>query len=120
MADEGHLAVRFSESEPDINGIDSLGSMTQIQIETERLLLRRWKLEDIAPYSEICADPDVMRWIGSGGTQTPEQAAAAIDWFEKEWMRDGYGLFAVVSKQTGKFVGFTGLSRPDFLPAALC
>jgi RimJ/RimL family protein N-acetyltransferase len=88
-------------------------------IKTERLLLRRWQADDVAPFAEICADPDVMRWIGKGETRTPEQCAAAVERFEHDWSDHGFGLFAVELRETGRFIGFIGLSIPEFLPELL-
>jgi RimJ/RimL family protein N-acetyltransferase len=36
----------------------------EIQLETERLLLRMWREDDFEAYAEICADPEVMRYLG--------------------------------------------------------
>lgn len=88
-------------------------------VETDRLLLRRWFDKDHSPFAEICADPDVMRYIGNGSTRTAEQASKAITKFETEWLEKGYGLFAVEHKQTGALIGFTGFSQPGFLPEIL-
>ncbi len=33
------------------------------EIETERLLLRRWQDKDLEQYARMCADPEVMRFI---------------------------------------------------------
>jgi len=35
-------------------------------LETRRLVLRRWRQEDIALLAAINGDPEVMRWIGTG------------------------------------------------------
>ncbi|APX18018.1 GNAT family N-acetyltransferase (plasmid) [Phaeobacter inhibens] len=94
-------------------------AMLQHTINTERLLLRGWKPDDHAPFAAMCADPDVMRYIGNGKTRTADDAARYIASFEKEWNERGFGLFAVESKQTGELIGFTGLSWPDFLPEVL-
>jgi len=67
----------------------------------------------------MCADPDVMRYIGTGKTRTADDAARYIASFEREWDERGFGLFAVEAKQTGDFIGFTGLSWPGFLPEVL-
>ncbi len=85
-------------------------------IDTDRLRLRRWKQEDHAPFAAMCADPDVMRYIGNGATRTAKQSSRAIGRFENEWNERGFGLFAVEAKQTGDLLGFTGLSWPDFMP----
>lgn len=93
--------------------------MAEPSIYTKRLHLRRWRPEDRRPYAAICGDPDVMRYIGNGSTQTPEQASKAIAAFETEWAEKGYGLFAVELQETGKLIGFAGLSWPGFLPEVL-
>ncbi|MEM9684410.1 MAG: GNAT family N-acetyltransferase [Pseudomonadota bacterium] len=89
------------------------------RIETERLILRRWRDEDAEPYAEICADPEVMRWIGNGTTRTAEESAAAIERFEQTWERRGFGPFAVELRRTGRLIGFNGFLSPDFLPEIL-
>lgn len=93
--------------------------MAPQRINTERLILRRWKLEDHAPFAEICGDSEVMQFIGDGSLRTAEQASQSILRFEREWDEKGYGLFAVEEVQTGDLLGFTGLSWPNFLPEVL-
>jgi RimJ/RimL family protein N-acetyltransferase len=85
-------------------------------ITTGRLLLRRWSAEDIEPFAAMCSDAEVMRYIGSGSTRTPEQAARAIQAYERQWDARGYGLFAVELLDRNRLIGFAGLSEPDFLP----
>ncbi|MEM7225607.1 MAG: GNAT family N-acetyltransferase [Pseudomonadota bacterium] len=93
--------------------------MTSPTIETERLLLRRWKAQDLQPYAALCADPEVMRWIGNGATQSAEHCATAIAGFEANWHDRGFGLFAVALRDTGRFIGFVGFMSPTFLPEVL-
>lgn len=93
--------------------------MEDRQLETERLRLRRWRNDDHNSFAAICADPDVMRFIGDGSTRTAEEASCAIAHFEKEWDERGFGMFAVELRRTEEFIGFTGLSRPDFMPELL-
>ena len=64
----------------------------------------------------MCGDPEVMRYIGSGATRTREQARASIHAYEREWEAKGHGLFAVELLEDGRFLGFTGLAEPTFLP----
>jgi RimJ/RimL family protein N-acetyltransferase len=90
--------------------------MSDVSINTIRLRLRRWRAEDIEPFAAMCGDPDVMRHIGSGAIQTHEQASRSIHEFEREWEDKGYGLFAVEKRDTEEFIGFAGLSEPNFLP----
>ncbi len=88
-------------------------------LETSRLVLRRWREQDIAPMTAINAEPEVMRWIGRGTTITADQTQMAIERWEREWSREGFGLFAAELKKTGELTGFVGLSVPTFLPEVM-
>lgn len=93
--------------------------MEQQPLKTNRLNLRRWRKEDHGPFAAICADPEVMQFIGDGSTRTAEQASRGIAHFENEWEEKGYGLFAVELRETNELIGFTGLTHPDFMPELL-
>ncbi|NJC72153.1 GNAT family N-acetyltransferase [Planosporangium thailandense] len=88
--------------------------MTTVQ--TARLVLRRWRSDDVAVMAEINADPEVMRWIGDGAVSDHDRTAAGITACEREWDEHGFGLFAVEVRRTGELAGFTGLAVPTFLP----
>ncbi len=88
-------------------------------IDTSRLVLRRWRDDDVAGMAAINADPAVMRWIGDGSVRDEHQTRAAIDAAEREWDEYGFGLFAVEVRATGELAGFTGLSVPEFLPEVM-
>ncbi len=86
-----------------------------VEIGTERLLLRRWQEEDLEPYARICADPEVMRYMGRepmSGEQSEEQVARFI----RHWEEYGFGLWAVEEGASGAFVGRIGLMRHDDWP----
>lgn len=87
-----------------------------MSLRTERLLLRRWRFDDIEPFAAMCRDPEVMRYIGAGNTRTRQQTEKSIEAFEREWDERGFGLFAVEILENKAFIGFTGLSEPTFLP----
>ena len=55
-----------------------------ITLSTPRLMLRRWREDDIAPMSAINADPQVMRWIGDGSMRDERQTKAGIEACERE------------------------------------
>ena len=48
-------------------------------IETERLLLRKPRLEDAADLAVAYADPEVVRFIGDGSTATLAEVEEGID-----------------------------------------
>jgi RimJ/RimL family protein N-acetyltransferase len=75
-------------------------------IETERLILRRWREDDLAPYAAMMADPAVANWLGG-----PRDAAtAARDLARREAVIEelGYGIWAVERKADGVFLGAAG------------
>ncbi len=82
-------------------------------IETERLLLRGWRDGDTEPYARLCADPEVMRFIGNGSTLTPGQSGEQISRFLRHWEERGFGLWALEEKVGGTFVGFAGLAYQE-------
>jgi RimJ/RimL family protein N-acetyltransferase len=88
-------------------------------LETPRLLLRRWRADDVAPMAAINADPEVMRWISDGSTTDEQRTRAGIERCEKEWDRLGFGLFAVEVRKSAELAGFAGLSIPAFLPEVM-
>jgi RimJ/RimL family protein N-acetyltransferase len=83
-------------------------------IETDRLILRRFELSDLDDFAAIMADPEVMRFSKSGPwTRDITQRfleGCQIDYSEKRW---GYGRLAAVHKADQRLIGFAGLARFD-------
>ncbi|GHE59849.1 N-acetyltransferase [Streptomyces longispororuber] len=90
-----------------------------VTLETPRLILRRWREEDVAPMAAVNADPEVMRWIRDGSVRDEQQTRDGVRAWESEWESQGFGLFAVEVRSTGELAGFTGLSVPGYLPEVL-
>lgn len=76
-------------------------------LRTERLLIRRWRESDLAPWAAMNADPEVREHLG--GPLTREQSDASVARFEAAIERRGYGWLAVEVRESGEFVGFAGL-----------
>lgn len=76
------------------------------ELRTPRLLLRRWRGEDRAPFAALNADPEVMEHFPAPLTRA--QSDALVDRIEDHFAEHGYGLWAV--EADGAFIGFTGLS----------
>jgi RimJ/RimL family protein N-acetyltransferase len=75
---------------------------------TERLLLRAWRPEDRAPFAAMNADPAVMEFFP--GLMTREQSDAFVDVIEARFATQGFGLWALERRDSGEFIGFTGLN----------
>lgn len=85
-----------------------------VEIETERLLLRGWRDEDMEPYARMCADPEVMRLVG--GIRTRDEVEEGIKRFIRHWEERRFGMWAVEEKASGSFVGFVGLLYQEDWP----
>lgn len=83
-------------------------------IETPRLRLRRWRDADRAPFAAMSADPAVMEFFPAPLSR--DEANAFIDRIEAHWEARGYGNYALEERETGAFVGLTGLF--DVFPEA--
>jgi RimJ/RimL family protein N-acetyltransferase len=78
------------------------------RIETDRLVMRRWRDADRDPFATLNADPAVMRYFDS--TQDRATSDALVDRVERHFDEHGFGLWALDVADTGAFIGFTGLS----------
>ena len=78
-------------------------------IETARLRLRMFRLEDLDVLAALFADPEVMRHVADGKPVGREIAEKAIASIIEHWRLYGFGRWAVEDKQTGEFVGYGGL-----------
>ena len=85
--------------------------MAEPFLETERLILRELTLDDVEPLREVLGDPWTMRYYHHAFSR-----AEVVEWIER-WMasyRDnGFGLWALELKDSGRFVGDTGLTWQD-------
>ena len=81
-------------------------------IETERLILRRWKESDLEPFAAINQDPKVMATLGP--LRTREETAQSIARIEKYFDEHGYGLYAAELKEPRTFIGFIGCQHLGF------
>jgi RimJ/RimL family protein N-acetyltransferase len=86
-------------------------------VNTDRLLMRRWRDCDREPFAALNADPETMRFFPA----VLDRAAsdALVDRIEARFDELGYGLWALEIRATGEFIGFTGLNpMPDDVPGA--
>lgn len=87
-------------------------------METERLLLRPWSPEDLEALGAVFARPEVWRYpLGRGFTREETRA-----FLERQLGYRAAGepfVRAAVLRETGKLIGYVGLSVPHWLPEAL-
>ena len=78
-------------------------------IETDRLLLRPHIASDFNPFKAMLQDAEVMRYIGREPSTDDEAWLSFLAHFGR-WQLHGYGLFAIIEKETGLFIGNAGFS----------
>jgi RimJ/RimL family protein N-acetyltransferase len=86
-------------------------------IVTDRLLLRRWREEDVAPFHAMGQDAEVMRFLGPPPSEEDCRAAVA----RQNAYADEYGrcFWAVERHADGVFLGFCGVKPgPEGTPIA--
>jgi RimJ/RimL family protein N-acetyltransferase len=78
-----------------------------IQLETERLLLRLPRPEELDGYAAVFGDPQVVAFLGFD-VLSRDKSAAVIQRMRRHWDRHGIGLFSVVRKSDERLLGRTG------------
>ncbi|MEO7041487.1 MAG: GNAT family N-acetyltransferase [Gemmatimonadaceae bacterium] len=92
------------------------GAVVTLILETARLRLRQFQASDIDAYAELCADPEVMRYLGPQGPLSREDAWRQLSLWRGHWELRGYGMWAVEERATRAFVGRVGLHYPEGWP----
>lgn len=82
-----------------------------IYFDSERLIFRDWKEEDLAEFRKMNADPIVMEYFPS--TLTHTETDLFYERIKENMQSVGYGLYAVEVKETGAFIGFIGFHRAN-------
>lgn len=83
-----------------------------IYIETERMILRSWKPEDLPSFIAMNKDKRVMRYFPA--TLSDSETIAFYHRIQDEFNRRSWGLYAVEIKSTGEFIGYVGLHEIGF------
>jgi len=82
------------------------------ELRTERLLLRRWRQADRAPFAALNADPEVNRYLT--GPLDRDASDDLVVRIEAGFELHGFGLWVLELRESGEFAGFAGLSVPPF------
>ncbi len=85
-----------------------------IQLETERLILRQPRIGDFERYAELLGDARAARYIGG-------QLSRAAAWrrflqMPGAWSLQGFGMFSIVEKASGRWLGQLGPWKPEGWP----
>jgi RimJ/RimL family protein N-acetyltransferase len=84
-------------------------------LETDRLLLRPPIEADLEGWASLMADPEASRFIG--GPIPRATAWRGMATMAGSWALKGFGMFSVIEKESGKWIGRLGPWEPEDWPA---
>jgi len=90
-----------------------------LRLETERLLLRVPRLEDVDSLLEIYSNPEVTRYVTG---RTRDEVVEFVERVGRSHETDGFGLLVTERKEDGRVIGRAGLlvwDRRTWKPATL-
>ncbi len=82
-------------------------------IETPRLILRPWTMDDYDDFLRLRTNPEIMRYIKPKGIPTAEQVRERLEKALAVHEKHGFGLCAVILRDTGRIIGWCGLQPFD-------
>lgn len=101
-------SLKFSEAQISKSQIlfNFIGEAVEVEIHTERLLIRSYKLEDFEKSLSLYGNASLVQFFDHGKPRSKEEVEILINqstlYFAKG---EPFGLFTVISKDTGCFLG---------------
>jgi RimJ/RimL family protein N-acetyltransferase len=86
------------------------------ELNTERLLMRGFRVDDLDELAAISADPEVTRWVGDENGLSREDTWRRMAYWIGHWALRGYGQWALIERASGRLIGRTGLLQPENWP----
>ncbi|MFI0426557.1 MAG: GNAT family N-acetyltransferase [Flavobacterium sp.] len=78
-------------------------------IESERLIYRPFELSDAEALFNMDKNPNVHKYLWQKPTLHIEESIEIIEYLQKQYRENGIGRFATILKETGEFIGWTGI-----------
>jgi len=79
---------------------------------TDRLRLRAFRAGDLDAFAAMRANPEVIRYLGTGRTSTPVEVWRMMFAFLGQWALRGYGGWACEKIDGSAFIGNVGIFHP--------
>ena len=83
-------------------------------LHTARLILRPPVAADLDGFAAFTAEPEAMRFLG--GPQPRNPAWRTLAMLAGSWALHGFGMFSVIEKASGRWIGRLGPWRPEGWP----
>jgi ribosomal-protein-alanine N-acetyltransferase len=78
-------------------------------LETDRLILREFQLSDAEAFFAMDSNPKVHQYLWNKPVKKIEETIEIIEFVKKQYLDNGIGRFAMISKETNEFIGWAGL-----------
>ncbi|WP_136666500.1 GNAT family N-acetyltransferase [Flavobacterium sp. H122] len=78
-------------------------------LETERLILRPIEMNDAESLFLLESNPNVHKYLGNHPVKSLEESTAYIVSLQNQYKNNGIGRFAVILKESGEFIGWSGI-----------
>ena len=82
-------------------------------VESERLVFRKFTLDDLPLLIEQRSDPDVNKFLGGTKLQNPEALDKRIRFYMSCYDTHGFGMCAMIWKPSGEMIGSAGIQPLD-------
>nr|WP_314839905.1 GNAT family N-acetyltransferase [uncultured Flavobacterium sp.] len=83
--------------------------------ETERVILRKLTMSDVEKWTGFFVDNQMLKYVGIDMSKSP--STLATDWISKQLERyenQGLGHLAAIEKNSGEFIGVSGIIPREF------
>ncbi|MCU7618603.1 GNAT family N-acetyltransferase [Chryseobacterium sp. PBS4-4] len=80
-----------------------------MKLETERLILRKLEDHDAERMFLLDSNPEVMKYIGIPTLSKLEESKKVIQMIQQQYQDNGLGRLAVIEKESGLLIGWSGL-----------
>ena len=78
-------------------------------LETKRLLLRPLELSDADDMFAMDNNPEVHKYLWQKPALAIDESIKVIEYVQSQYERNKIGRFATIIKETGEFIGWTGI-----------
>jgi ribosomal-protein-alanine N-acetyltransferase len=78
-------------------------------IETERLIIRKFTIDDAPELIALRSDEEVIRYLGGVKNQNPEAIEKRMQFYIDCYAKYGFGMCAMIWKESGEMIGWSGL-----------
>lgn len=79
------------------------------EITLPRLIMRRPLPPDEPHLAALWSDAEVTRFLPSGRPIPPDRAAAALKSFMGHWEEHAFGVWSLLDRESGEWIGYCGL-----------